>query len=898
MSPSMVDYTNTQTRQVSQANTYTIEATLPITGFPDDTEVHLSIVSDNNIEGSAGATSETNTVQRRLGIEAANIGQITDTADNNHFILNTDNDAPSVMARATTRGSGVSQYTRGGPGSSLVSWNITFSEPVKNVAPTHFEIAGVTGATIQAIDPAAPTTNADARAEYVIVAQLPTTGHDTGIDIDLSFTSTAIAILDRNDNPLDISSLAVSNDNSGYILDTDPPTLMSITGTSPDPTSRSVDWVVIFNEPVGSVTNSSFTITDPAVSSITSPPVPSGPINGLSTNWTFTTENSGRYGGTTTVTEKIDSGIVNADNFPVISNSTPMEFVHTFPAANITGIVSAVLPTQSRTGADAATSIGNLTSIAWTVTYDDSTPDPDVRGFTYRVCVLDANDACTNDVSQETTTNADNTVHTITVTDFPNVEGRLTLTNGNDPFVTIAPTGNVLFVDTIAPSLLTLVPNQSNNSWVFTFSEPVFNFGSDNFEFSSTVTPTITGSGTEWTVTIPSQSSEVTLSFKESTRDDAGVVTGATDASGNPLSGRRINGVLLPTVEEIEERTQELITEFVEYQATQIITNTPSLSFRTARASIPGGRRVDVGTQNFTADVSDGSSEMKYSGNFVSLWPENIVGSEFLGGGGEFWTNITYAVSEFDNGSKTNSFFSTSGIDFVTDSDLIWGLLMQIDISDQSGESTVLQSNQQTYTSDIESLGWLSGYYAVYGVGDFSLEGRVAIGGSSVHVSPFGTGVYTDQYDTERVLLSGGVTRNGYSRRGGKSWSFIPSIDYTYYAETSDAYTDGSGGPNGQGMLITGMEYKLNRLEFNQTITKAFTFDEDTLVPSFGFAGIYDTSSISSRSDFDEDFKARLDAGVVYTGDSGIDWNAALYYEGIGTSNKTYGLSLGLGVSY
>ena len=901
ISPSTVDYTQGSTRaQVEQATSYTVTATLPTTGSPNDTNINLSIASSNDIEGSAGSDPNDSMVQIRQRYDRAG-GEITSVAENNHFVLNTDNAMPSVLTRSTTRvlcdgQMEISQYTRGGTGAGLVCWSIRFSEPVKNVAPAHFAITGPTGNSTITITPSSPSS---ATADYVITAQLPSSGNDTSTDVHLALSATATGILDRNDNPVDVpTDPQISGTNSLYILDTDPPTLRSFALTAPAAGSRDIVWTATFNEAVRGVTSSSFTLSQN--SSIIDGPT----ANADSTIWTFTTRNSGRYGGSTSVTERSNSGVTNTSDFPVIPNSPTLATMsHTFTAATITALVPTFGPafTRTRDGFTEANRVGNLETVSWQITYSEATPLP--SNNTYEVVC-----SCSQSISAVVTTDATGTattsaVHTITVSDLPIIDnGSLTLGNGSDAFTDIDgnTTGNrEVHIDTLSPSLSELVVDSDNNRWEFTFSEDVVGFSAENFEFTPSITgsATIAGSGTDYTVTILSQSEEVTLSFRESTVDaTTGVVTGGMDAAGNPLSGRRINGVLLPSDEIVMEHTQELIMDFVEYQAAQIITNTPSLTIRTARSTIPRGG-IDIGTQNFTAEVTDDQSQISYTGNFVSaLWPSNNSGSTSLGHGPELWTNITYAVSDFDTGAKSSSFFSTTGVDFAVKSSLVWGLLLQIDLTEQTDERT-FPSITMTHTSSIDSFGWLGGYYGVYEFGDFAFEGRAALGGSDVEISPLGN-AYTNEYSTERLLVSAGLTRNGYSRDHGREWSFIPRVDYTYYSEISESYTDSSAGPTGTGQVIPGMDYKLNRLEFNQTLTKAFAYGDDILVPSVGVAGIYDTSTGTTDTGFSENLKARLDAGFVFTGDSGIDWNAAVYYEGIGSDATTYGLSLGIGINY
>ena len=277
------------------------------------------------------------------------------------------------------------------------------------------------------------------------------------------------------------------------------------------------------------------------------------------------------------------------------------------------------------------------------------------------------------------------------------------------------------------------------------------------------------------------------------------------------------------------------------------------------------------------------SSSLGYTGNFVSLLP-GMTDIEFFGGNGELWTNLTYSSTNVESGSKSTSFYSTSGIDFVTTQGMVWGVLMQIDMSDEEG-GTQMTPTGQSFSSAVESFGWLTGPYIVYDNGNYSISGRAALGASTADISPFGSAQSSDEYDTSRLLLSAGITSRGWSSSVG-SWSYSPSLGYTYYSESIDDYTINLGNLNP--IEVDGIDYELNRLEFDHSFSRTFRYDRNsTMTPSFGVSGIYDTSSTSDTTLTTDDIKARLDAGLVYGNVSGMNWNASVYYEGVGSDNNT-----------
>ena len=158
--------------------------------------------------------------------------------------------------------------------------------------------------------------------------------------------------------------------------------------------------------------------------------------------------------------------------------------------------------------------------------------------------------------------------------------------------------------------------------------------------------------------------------------------------------------------------------DFTRRHSTQIITNTPSLSSRMLRTSAPSV--IDSGSQNLSAEVTQDRSFLNYTGDFIA---------PLVSSGAELWSKISYSITDVDTGAKSKSFYTTSGIDFVVRSGLVLGALLQLDVSQETGERReVLLPVPHTVTSDLESTGWLVGPYVVHERGDLSIIGQGCVG--------------------------------------------------------------------------------------------------------------------------------------------------------------------------
>ena len=157
------------------------------------------------------------------------------------------------------------------------------------------------------------------------------------------------------------------------------------------------------------------------------------------TVWTFTTHNTNRYGGETIVSESSVSSIVNIHDIPLVPSTSEGSVVFAMPT--IDSITVDFASSSSRSGVSESTSVGALKSISWIITYSEPTPTP--SDSTYSIeCSKFASGLGECPDSIASTVSVEGSVHTITLTDIPIIEGILTLTNGTDSFTPIDPSNH------------------------------------------------------------------------------------------------------------------------------------------------------------------------------------------------------------------------------------------------------------------------------------------------------------------------------------------------------------------------------------------------------------------------------------------------------------------------
>ena len=363
-------------------------------------------------------------------------------------------------------------------------------------------------------------------------------------------------------------------------------------------------------------------------------------------------------------------------------------------------------------------------------------------------------------------------------------------------------------------------------------------------------------------------------------------VTQATDPNPNP-------GVGTTSPEAIVTGTINLLNSFISRRADQAISNLPDIANRLSRGGETGFER----TSNFSASVDNGSSSANIDTSFS-------LGSDIFGGDSstEGWGELSYAISESPDGGSTDTLFFTTGIDYLVSQNTVIGLLAQLDWSSESGASSTIGTVPDA-SPTLDGVGWLVGpYIATRLRSDLAFTSKVLFGGSDIEISPLGT--YKDDVATERLLADFSLSVDNGLPMG--KWNLSPQVSYIYYSEESDEYMDSNTDSNG--MLdsnpIPSYEYGLNRFDFGPRIYRDFELSDGSTISSvIHLSGIYDTSQVSvstAGSDpvDDENFSARLGTDLSFVGESGISLNMGIYYDGLGESLQSYGLSLGLNLDF
>ena len=123
------------------------------------------------------------------------------------------------------------------------------------------------------------------------------------------------------------------------------------------------------------------------------------------------------------------------------------------------------------------------------------------------------------------------------------------------------------------------------------------------------------------------------------------------------------------------------------------------------------------------------------------------------------------------------------------------------------------------------------------------------------------------------------------------SWRFRPNLSVSYIEETQEAYIDSLSVP------IPGQKVSLGQVRFGPNMSTRFVDDNGTIVePHFTFDGIFnfgDTSGVivTNPSTIHSDgWRARVEAGVRFTGTDGAHLDISGNYDGIGQSDfEAYG---------
>ncbi|WP_068313765.1 autotransporter domain-containing protein [Polycladidibacter hongkongensis] len=238
----------------------------------------------------------------------------------------------------------------------------------------------------------------------------------------------------------------------------------------------------------------------------------------------------------------------------------------------------------------------------------------------------------------------------------------------------------------------------------------------------------------------------------------------------------------------------------------------------------------------------------------------------------DVWASGSFSRAKGYNSKSTVGMLNV-GIDYRLDDSAVLGVLGQIDITKQSGDSS---------TYDADGLGWLVGPYGVFKLADnLFLDGRVAYGQSSNDINPLNTGAKTS-FTTRRFLASGQLTGE-FMLEG---FTVNPFLNVSYLSIKRKELT----GP--EEYKFEQEDYSLGKAAFGPKVSRSIKLDDGAvLTPYVKVSGIWAFKELDSKIGTtlfggEEDIHARVDGGFSYATGNGISVSGRGYYDGIG-KNQT-----------
>ncbi|MGI9405193.1 MAG: tandem-95 repeat protein, partial [Hyphomicrobiaceae bacterium] len=440
-------------------------------------------------------------------------------------------------------------------------------------------------------------------------------------------------------------------------------------------------------------------------------------------------------------------------------------------------------------------------------------------------------------------------------------------------------------VDEIPPTVVITAPDEARGPFAatVTFSEDVDGFDRTELVVGNGDITGFSGEGAVYTFEItPRDHGPVTLD----------VAAGAAhDKADNPsLAAAQV------TVNYIDEsfvrtRTQRVIKNFMSRRAKVITASEPDLVKRLRG----GGGGGSAGSASFTGtpdnaklafalglrqavNAHDRQKALRRAepADIMALGAAGNAGLSGVETGFDLWARGEWSRIEQDSATADIGLLYV-GADYRFSGDLVVGLLAQFDWTDETDDSESIEAS---------GSGWMVGpYIAARLHQNLVFDARAAWGQSDNEVSPFAT--YSDDFDGERWLVKAQFT-------GDFNFGDIhvaPHVAVIYFEEEQDAYVDSLD------ITIPGQTVSLGRLTFGPKISSVVAFSDGTRVsPYVAIKGVWDFESadivnletgLAAGSD---DFRARVDSGLVVRLPGGIAITGAGHYDGLGADDyEAYG---------
>jgi hypothetical protein len=455
---------------------------------------------------------------------------------------------------------------------TTLSWNVTFSEPVNNVAAANFALlTSGTAGTAPTITSVTASGGAPSALWSLTVSTAGTTGTNAAT-IGLSLSSLG-TIRDLATNLLSASLPVVGQT---YTFDTTVPTMTSIDRFSPSnpANASSVTWQVVFSENVSGVDAGDFAV---AATGLGGTPAVTGVLGGPQTY--TVTASTGSGNGTLGLNLVDDDSIADGPGSPLggagagNGSFTGQVFTLDRTAPTISSI--------TRTDASPA----NAGPLHWTVTFSE--PVNNVANGSFGLTTSGITGTAPSVTSTVAAGGAPSAAWTVTVStsgatgaNGGSIQLKLTsLGTIQDPATnalsaTVPVAGDTYTYDTMRPTTTSIVRAGASASvnvgplqWSVTFSEPVSGVSNSNFTLATSgtagtapsITSTVASGGA------PAQTWTVTASTTGTTGTNAGSIglnqvsnTGITDTASNtpnqsvPITGQAYTfDTSVPTVTSI-----------------------------------------------------------------------------------------------------------------------------------------------------------------------------------------------------------------------------------------------------------------------------------------------------------------------------------------------------------
>jgi uncharacterized repeat protein (TIGR01451 family) len=209
------------------------------------------------------------------------------------------------------------------------------------------------------------------------------------------------------------------------------------------------------------------------------------------------------------------------------------------------------------------------------------------------------------------------------------------------------------------------------------------------------------------------------------------------------------------------------------------------------------------------------------------------------------------------------------GADYRIHPAILVGLLAQFDWLSETASSLGTSASGQ---------GWMAGpYVSMRLTRNLFFDGRAAWGQADNSVDPLG--IYTDNFSTERGLVSGKLT--GYWASG--ALLFRPSAEILYFHETQKAYVGSLG------FLIPEQSISLGRISFGPEVAHRFRqTDGSSFEPYVGLKGVWDFAktadvSVAGIAVGSDEFRGKVELGATYATPFGVSSRGSISYDGIGS---------------